>query len=146
MALGRTFPNEIDRFFNAPGGPVGREARAVALDTAHIAETLAAMQLGKHPGDRPRTGQYQRSFYIKVLGRSTQFEVGNKKGYAAPLEEGARPHAIRARRVSHLKFRDRSGRWRTAKMVRHPGNAAYRILERSVVLAMRRRYGSVRIS
>lgn len=145
MALGRVFPNEIDRIFNAPGGPIGKEVRAVALDTANIGETLAHMQLGKHPMDKPRTGLYARSFTVKVVGRSTTFEVSNRAPYAAPLEEGGRPHAIRARRVSHLKFRDRSGQWRRVKMVRHPGNPAFRIMERSLYLAMVRRYGSVRI-
>lgn len=145
MALGRVFPNEVDRMFNAPGGPIGKEARAVALDAAHIGETLAAMQLGKHPGDAPRTGRYKRSFTVKVLGRSTQFEVSNRSPYAAALETGSVPHVIRARRVKNLQFRDRSGQWRRVKMVRHPGNPAFRIMERSMVLAMRRRYGSVQI-
>lgn len=131
--------------FNAPGGPIGKEARAVALDAAHIGETLAHMQLGKHPGDAPRTGRYARSFNVKVIGRSTHFELSNRTPYAAALESGSRPHAIRARNVSHLQFRDRSGQWRRVRMVRHPGNPAFRILERSVKLAMIRRYGSVRI-
>jgi len=145
MALGRVFPNEIDRMLNAPSGPIGKEARAIALDTAHIGETLARMKMGKHPGDAPRTGQYARSFWVKVLGRSTNYEVSNRAPHAAAQETGSRPHAIRARRVSHLKFRDRTGQWRRVKMVRHPGNPALRILETSMVLAMRRRYGSVQI-
>lgn len=145
MAVGRVYPNEVDRIFNAPGGPIGKEARAVAIDAAHIGETLARMQLGKHPMDQPRTGKYARSFWVKVLGRSTSFEVSNRTPYAAALETGSRPHAIRARRVSHLRFRDRTGQWRRVKIVRHPGNPAFRILERSMILAMRRRYGSVQI-
>lgn len=145
MALGRVFPNEVDRLFNAPGGPIGREVRAVAIEAAHIGEVLAGMQLGKHPMDAQRTGRYRRSFYVKVLGRSTHFELSNRTPYAAALETGSRPHAIRARRVRYLKFRDRSGQWRRVKIVRHPGNPAFRIMERSVILAMRRRYGSVQI-
>lgn len=145
MAIGRTYPNEIDRIFNAPGGPIGKEVRAVALEVARIGETLAGMQLGKHPGDAPRTGRYLRSFEVRVVGRSTIFEVRNRAPYAAPLETGSRPHAIRARRVKNLQFRDRSGQWRRVKIVRHPGNPAFRILERAMILAMRRRYGSIQM-
>jgi hypothetical protein len=145
MALGRVYPNEVDRMFNAPGGPIGKEVRAVALETARIGEILARMQLGKNPNDKMRTGKYARSFWVTVAGRSTTFEVRNRAPYAAPLEEGGVPHAIRARRVKYLQFRDRSGQWRRMKMVRHPGNPAFRIMERAITLAMRRRYGSVRI-
>jgi hypothetical protein len=145
MALGRVFPNEIDRIFNAPGGTIGREVRKVSLRTARNAEILARQKLGKHPGDRQRTGRYQRSFQVKVLGRSTEFQVLNTAPYAAALEQGGRPHAIRAKKTSYLKFRGRDGRWRTVKMVRHPGNPAYRILETAAILAVRQEYGSVRV-
>lgn len=146
MAVGRIFPNEIDRLFNAPGGPIGKEARAVALQVARNAQLLATIKLGRNPMDKPRTRRYERGFGVRVIGRSTEFEVYNNTPYAAPLEEGGRPHAIRARRVSHLRFRDRTGQWRTVKMVRHPGNPAFRILETAAVLAMRQRYGSARVS
>jgi hypothetical protein len=146
MALGRVFPNEVDRLFNAPGGPIGKEVRAVAIEAARIGEILAEMQLGKHPMDAQRTGRYKRSFQVKVVGRSTHFELSNKTPYAAALESGSRPHAIRAKRVKNLQFRDRTGAWRRVKMVRHPGNPAFRIMERSIILAMRRRYGSVRVT
>ena len=144
MALGRVFPNEIDRIFNAPGGPIGREVRATALQTARNAENMASYKLGKNPNDKPRTGRYQRSFQVKVAGRSTEFMVINNAPYAAVLEEGGRPHAIRAK-TSYLKFRDRSGRWRTVKMVRHPGNPAFRILSTAATIAVRQRYGSVTV-
>lgn len=145
MAVGRVFPNEIDRIFNAPGGPIGKEARQVALATARTASILAGQKLGKHPGDRPRTKQYENSFRVTVAGRSTQFIVSNNKKYAAALEEGGRPHAIRARRVTNLKFKDRSGRWRTVKTVRHPGNPAFRILTTASAIVIRQRYGTARI-
>jgi hypothetical protein len=146
MAAGRVFPNEVDRIFTLPGGPVGQAAREVALQTARNAQILSTMKLGKHPGDKPRTGRYARSWTVKVKGNSTQFEVGNSAPYAAPLEEGGRPHAIQARRVKYLHFKDRSGQWRRVKMVRHPGNPAFRILEISGVLAMRQLYGTARIT
>lgn len=145
MAVGRVYPNEIDRIFTLPGGTLGREARATALQTARNAEILSRQKLGKNPNDKPRTGKLARSWEVKVLGRSTTFTVLNRAPYAAPIEKGARPHAIRAKKVSHLRFRGRDGRWRTVKMVRHPGNAAYRLLETAAVIAVRQRYGSARV-
>lgn len=145
MALGRVFPNEIDRLFNAPGGPIGREARQLALQVANNAATLTRQKLGKNPNDKPRTGKLARSWTVKVAGRSTEFEVANTAGYSAAIEKGARPHAIRARRVSHLRFKGRDGRWRTVKMVRHPGNAAYRLLETAAVVSVRQRYGTAQV-
>lgn len=146
MAVGRVFPNEIDRLFNAPGGPLGREARATALEVAIVAQTLAVNELGKHPMDAPRTGEFARAFEVRVLGRSTQFQVRNRKAYAAAIELGAVAHPIQARRVSYLRFRDRQGRWRSVKMVRHPGNKAYRILERAALFVTQRRYGNVTVT
>jgi hypothetical protein len=145
MATGRVFPNEIDRIFNAPGGPVGRESRAVALEVAQTAQLIAERDLGNRPGDRPRTGSFARSFEVKVVGRSTEFVVQNRKPYAPALETGAAPHQISARRVSYLRFKGRDGRWRTVKSVRHPGNPAYRVLERAAIQTMNRRYGNVDI-
>jgi hypothetical protein len=146
MAIGRVFPNEIDRVLNYPGGVVGREARALALQIARNASSMASMKLGKHPMDRKRTKQYQNAFRVKVLGQSTNFEVSNNKKYAAALEEGARPHQIKARRVKYLQFRDRQGRWRKVKMVRHPGNPAFQILTNAALVTVRQRYGNIRIS
>ena len=142
MAVGRVFPNEIDRLFNAPGGPIGKEVRGLALDTARIAGILATIKLGKNPNDQRRTGQFARAFEVVVLGRSTEFVVQNRKKYAASLEKGAKPHVIRARKAQVLTFKDRSGRWRKLKMVRHPGNPAFRILESAAAIAVRQRYGS----
>lgn len=146
MALGRVFPNEIDRVLYYPGGPIGREMRALSLAVAQNASQLAYMRLGKNPNDKPRTGKYARSFQVKVIGRSTEFEVSNNQAYAAALESGAKPHQIKARRVQNLHFKDRQGRWRRMKVVRHPGNPAFRILETSAIITMRQRYGKIQIT
>lgn len=149
MAVGRVFPNEIDRIFNAPGGPIGKEARAVALDVASTAEMLSTLELGNHPMDKPRTGKLASNWRVRVVGRSTNFEVYNPTPYAAPIDQGAVPHLISAKpkgtKASYLRFRDRTGRWRTVKTVRHPGNPAFKFLERSAITVMRRRYGSIRV-
>ena len=144
MAVGRTFPNEIDRLFTAPGGDLGREARRIALEVATVASEDEARR-PHHPADKPKTGRLARSYQVKVEGRSTTFSVSNRAPYAADIEFGTRPHRIRARRVSTLRFRGRDGRWRNIQIVKHPGNPAYRVLEQAALKVVARNYGGVRI-
>lgn len=146
MAIGRVFPNEIDRIFKLPGGPIGKEVRATAIQIAIEAQRLTVSRTGKHPGDRPRTGNLARSWKVRVVGSSTNFEVYNTKKYAASQELGALPHQIRARKVSHLQFKGRDGRWRRVKMVQHPGNPALYILRDAAIKVAQSRYGSVRVT
>lgn len=141
MAVGRVFPNEIDRVLYYPGGPIGKEVRALSLQIANNASVMAATQLGKNPMDKPRTGKYRDSFKVRVVGRTTEFQVSNNQKYAAALETGAKPHEIRAKRSRTLHFKDRQGRWRRLKIVRHPGNPAFHILEKAAILSMDQRYG-----
>lgn len=145
MAIGRVFPNEIDRLFTAPGGPIGKEARRIALAVAQTASEDEARR-PHHPGDRPKTGRLERGYEVRVEGRSTTFSVRNRVPYAADIELGTRPHIIRARRVTTLRFRGRDGQWRNIKAVRHPGNPAYRVLEMAAIKVMVRNYGGVRIT
>lgn len=144
MAVGRIFPNEIDRLFTAPGGDLGREARRIALQIAQVASEDQANR-PRHPADKPRTGRLERGYEVRVAGRSTTFSVINRVPYAAPNELGARPHRIAARRVSNLRFKGRDGRWRNVKIVKHPGNPAYKVLEFAAVKVVSRNYGAVRI-
>lgn len=139
--MGRTYPNEIHRVLYLPGGDVGRELRRVALDIAEEAKRNVIARLGKHPGDQPRTGKLAKSFRVEVVPGSNSFIVRNPQPYAAAIEAGARRHDIKPRRVTHLRFRGRDGRWRKVKLVRHPGNAPYRYLSDARRVVMRRRYG-----
>lgn len=139
--MGRTYPNEIKRILEAPGGDVGKECRRVALLIAEEAKRQAEATYGKHPGDRPRTGALAKAYRVTVIPGTNQFQVTNPKKYAAAMEKGARRHDIRARRVSNLRFKGRDGRWRTVKLVRHRGSAARNTLLTSARLVMRRRYG-----
>lgn len=139
--MGRVYPNEIQRVLYSPGGDVGREIRSVALDIAAEAKTIATDTLGHNPADRPRTGALARSYQVKVVPGSNTFTVTNPRKYAAAIERGAVAHIIQARRVRYLRFKDRNGSWRKVKLVRHPGNAPYRILDQARRSVMRRRYG-----
>lgn len=137
---GRIYPNEIRRIFTLPGGDVGRACRKVALQTAEEARRIAEIELGKNPGDRPRTGAYARGFKVTVdrTDRTFVFRVSNKMNYSAHLEYGTKPHIIRASRVQNLQFRARDGRWVKVKVVSHPGTKAYRILQRAATNVVKR--------
>lgn len=139
--MGRTYPNEIKRVLYYPGGDVGRELRKLAMDIAKESKSNAQKLLGKVPGDRPRTGLYAKSFRVEVVPGTNSFIVRNPRKYAAAIEFGAAKHDIKPRRVKYLRFRDRNGVWRKVKLVKHPGNAPYRIMSKARRTVMLRRYG-----
>jgi len=141
--MGRTYPNEINRILNMPGGDVGREIRRHALAIAAEAKRSAEVTFGKHPGDAPRTGKLAAGYQVKVIPGTNKFIVRNTKKYAAAMERGARPHEIRARRSTSLRFRGRDGRWRNVKVVRHPGSIGRHTLLTAGRVITRRRYGTI---
>ena len=59
--MGKTYPNEIDRILRMPGGDVGKAARRLALEISEEARRNAELTYGKHPMDKPRTGQMAKS-------------------------------------------------------------------------------------
>lgn len=144
--MGRVYPNETYRILRMPGGDVGREARALALDIAAEARRNAELMFGRNPLDKPRTGDMAKAYRVEVIPGTNQFVVKNKKKYAAAMELGARRHEIRARRVDYLQFQGRDGRFHRVKLVKHPGSAARNTLLVSARVAATRRYGAVRTS
>jgi hypothetical protein len=142
--MGYTYPNEINRILYKPGGDVGRYARKIALEIAEEAKQLAKNELGKNPKDRPRTGRLSLSYRVTVIPGTNIFRVNNSRDYATAIELGAKPHEIRARRVEYLQFRGRDGRLRRVKMVFHPGNKSYLLMDRAADTATARRFGTVR--
>lgn len=137
--MGKVYPNEIRRVLFFPGGDVGREVRACALDIAAEAKRNALLTFGKHPMDAPRTGRLANAYRVKVIPGTNQFEVINPLKYAAAMEFGAKPHVIRARRHV-LQFRDRFGRQRRIQYVNHPGSVGRHTLLTATRIVMRRRY------
>jgi len=144
--MGKTYPNEINRILNMPGGDVGKECRTVALLIAEEAKRQTLAGTGKHPFDQPRTGALANAYQVRVVPGTNHFMVVNPKKYAAAIEKGAKPHIIRARRSTTLQFRDRQGRWRRVTYVNHPGSVGRRFLETSMRIAVTRRYGAYRTS
>jgi hypothetical protein len=57
--------------------------------------------------------------------------IRNDKPYAAPIDKGARPHEIVARRGKTLAFVGRDGSTVFRRRVRHPGNRPYEFLSRA---------------
>lgn len=138
--MGKTYPNEIKRILFSPGGDVGREVRACALDIAAEAKRQALQTFGRHPMDAPRTLKLANSYQVKVIPGSNSFIVINPLKYAAAMEFGAKPHRIVARRTHTLRFRGRDGYWRRIKYVNHPGSVGRQTLMTATRIVMRRRY------
>lgn len=137
------YPAEIDRILRMPGGPVGVSIRRLSLDIAKEAENIARRELGnRHPSDAKRTGNYARRFRVEVarVAGGFEFVISNNAKYAAVLEEGSRPHEIRAKKAKYLRFRSRrTGQMVTVKVVNHPGQKkGYFILRRATEIAVRK--------
>lgn len=134
----RVYPNEIDRILRKPGGPIGVKLRSICLDIATEAERLTLIEVGKDPRDAPRTGKMAKAWAVTVetyhgFGAGYAFVVKNTKQYAKYVDEGSNgPYQIKARNKKYLRFKDRSGRWRTVMVVTHPGlRNPYHILRRA---------------
>lgn len=143
--MGRTYPNEINRVLNSPGGDVGRSIRLLAMEIAAEAAHQADLTYGKHPGDKPRTGKLAKSYQVRVVPGTNQFIVRNTRKYASAMEFGAREHEIKARKKTVLlQFRDRNGVWRRVKAVQHPGSVGRHTLYLAGVVVVKRRLGAVK--
>lgn len=94
----------------------------------------AIVNVRRSPTFTPRTGKLQDSTeydkLVRVSGRLVR--IRNTAPYALPIEEGAKPHVIEARRKPFLVFKGRDGNWVRKKRVNHPGNKAYWFLKRAM--------------
>ena len=93
-----------------------------------------------NPGYTHRTGALGKASKYEVKGgpKAKTLRLLNRKRYAAPIDKGARPHRITARRKPLLRFFwAKQGRWFSGKSVNHPGNRAYRFLWRGHMKAYR---------
>lgn len=99
-SYGIVHPLTIQKFIDDPRGPVNRKIHLIANDVSRTAQILATRDLGKIPGDAPRTGTLARSFRVSRQPRPSTWKVRNISPYFAPIELGARPHAIRATGMS----------------------------------------------
>jgi hypothetical protein len=111
--------------------------RILLETTTGEAARIAERHVYQTPHFKPRTGRLQRATKAKaVRTRSGRIvRVTNTAPYAQPIEYGARPHIIRARRARSLRFdwpkfwsvQTRSPTW-FLRSVHHPGNRPYKFL------------------
>lgn len=131
MAAGVTFvPNgNFNRTFWSPGGMTGRHLRVVAK----MVQVDARALVGKS------TGKLARSITVGPVSRDPrglEIEVGSNLHYAYYHHEGTRPHTIRARPGSVMKFSSR-GRSVMTTVVRHPGTRANRYLLNALTVVIK---------
>ncbi len=111
-------------------GPVGHWTTRLARETVFRIKGLAnrrsgAMSAGMHY----RKGRWSRGI---------QFEAGSDVDYTLYVDQGTAPHVIKAKNAPYLVFFwPKVGRIVHFKSVNHPGNRAYRFLERGLTRALR---------
>lgn len=118
--------------------------KVVANTRTALAEQLidagdfAVAYVHKYPGFRPRTGKLQNATEWRTVRTSNGriLKVRNTAKYAAAIDQGARPHIIRARRAGSLHFVS-GGKHVFRKSVNHPGNRPYKFLYKATTAAGR---------
>jgi hypothetical protein len=103
--------------------PVGRIMAAYAGFA-----TIAAKQVQRERITR-RTGRYERGFSSRYIpdGNGGRVQLTNSAPQARILEKGSKPHVIRPRAKSVLRF-EVGGRIVYTRRVQHPGTRPYNIL------------------
>ncbi len=91
-----------------------------------------------HADFKRRSGELQDKTDYRVvrLRGGKLLKITNPKKYAAAIDGGAKPHNIRATKAPYLHFKGKKG-WARVKVVRHPGNRAYRFLYNATDAAFR---------
>lgn len=116
--------------FTGWGGPVGRSTTRLAKETVFRQKALAnkrsgAMAAGMHY----KTGKWSRGI---------EFLAGSPVPYTLFVDQGTKPHVIKAKNAPYLVFFwPKVGRVVHFKSVNHPGNRAYKFLMNGLERAMR---------
>ena len=124
--------------FGSPAGPVGRHLGRVGARAESLAKVIATQE------KLVRTGRFRSSLSWR-LGRDGEgafVEVGSAVPYAQLLERGTVAHQIRPRTKKALWWTHGADRgWfvptRPLPSVNHPGNRAYRVIQRAILLAIK---------
>lgn len=134
-------------------GPLGRYLLAVAAKSVSNAQKLAQTKLKR----RSVSDSYFVGWGHKLDTVNPGITVFNKVPHAGYIEDGTRPHIIRAKTTKTITYTTKTGKrvsyprkslWfigtvngnRTligVKKVNHPGTRAYNILNRAVAQALR---------
>lgn len=113
------FERDVRTFVEGVQRGLADVAHEAALDGAETARTVGRFQ--------DRTGELRGS--IRVLSRVRTAEggearFGTRVRHGLFVEAGTRPHEIRARRASALRW-EQDGEIHFAKLVHHPGGRAF---------------------
>ena len=148
------FCRSVGRFVKAVGDKkAGVAVRRTAIDLTRYTTRGTPMRTGRAAagwmpfaaahgapmsvsGKGAARGFREGSYSARLRGARPFVELVNQVPYIMPLEDGARPHTIRARRAKALRFFYR-GQVCFAKSVRHPGMRGYHAL-RNGMSAIRR--------
>jgi hypothetical protein len=116
--------------FRGWNGPLGHSVNRLALETEWRARQYANV----------RSGALKASIRTErgVWHKGIRFHTGSDVPYALYVEEGTRPHEIRAKNAPFLVFFwPKVGRVVHFKRVQHPGTRPYKFLQRAQESAMR---------
>ena len=105
-------------------GASRRELEVAARQVMNRAKVLAPV----------RTGRLRASIRVESRRTATlrsKFTIGSDVEYAAFVNDGTRPHIIRARNAPFLVFRV-GGRWVRVRQVHHPGTRARPFLDKAL--------------
>lgn len=149
----------LDLLLYAPGGPVGKELRKRAVAVAAQAAINARERVGRNAQYASRTGRLagnykveveypiaksEGGFRFKVVNRTRG--VGRRMSYAAAIEQGTKPHVIRAKPgkklvfiVSGRKVVTNSVNWKPRGGSPMTAGVGYKILEDAVRQVWRQR-------
>lgn len=129
-------PSALNNVLRGPQGDVARMLRGLGTRVVHTAESIADAELDV------QTSQYHNGFRFDLMhgGRGVFLRVANNSKVAAFVEFGTRPHIIVPRKAMVLSWAGDAGQQVFARMVRHPGTRAYRVLERAVREEVRGRF------
>jgi len=117
-------------YFRGWAGPLGQSVNRLAKETAWRSRQLGNKRTGKMVGNiEIKKGHWKRGI---------QFEVGSDVPYALYVNEGTKPHEIKAKNAPFLVFFwPKVGRVVHFKRVWHPGTRPYKFLNRAQESAMR---------
>jgi hypothetical protein len=116
--------------FQSWEGPVGRSVERLAKETVFRQKIFANKRSGAMAGGM----HYKKGKW----SRGIQFDAGSDVDYTLFVDQGAKPHVIKAKNAPYLVFYwPKVGRVVHFKSVNHPGNKAYRFLEKGLERALR---------
>jgi hypothetical protein len=134
LTFGKNYVVEINAVkvheFKSWAGPVGRSVSRLALETTFRQKVLA----------NKKTGKMAASLHVikKTLAKGIAFDAGSKIHYTLFMEQGTKPHKIKAKGGGYLAFFwPKVGKMVYFRSVNHPGTRPYRFLTKGMERALR---------